>query len=100
MLPFTHNAASGKTLSVTATTGSVALASDTGNQVILTNIGADECYVELGDSTVTAVKNTGLCVLAYSQIVITRSATAHTHVAAVCDTGKTCTLKASTGHGE
>ncbi len=96
--PFTPATTAGKTLTAGTTTARVALATS-GDKLVVTNLGPDDCFIELGDVTIEAAVNTGLCILPYSQIVLSRNTESHTNVAAISDTGKSATLKLCTGHG-
>lgn len=79
------------------TTGSASLGS-AGYHVIVSNAGSSGCYVELGTSTVTAT-TADLYIPAGQTFVLARALT-QTHIAAICDSGESTTVKACASYSE
>lgn len=84
-------------LSATQASGRVALAA-TGDVLSVRNYGSWRVYIKLGGGTVTAA-TTDYPVDPYTCEVFSRDITTETYLAAICDTGGTASLIASTGSG-
>lgn len=100
MLAFSPMAAAGVSLAGNSDGGSVALGS-AGSVVVVTNIGANDCFIELGNSSVSAALTSGMIVPTDRFRVLQRSTvgSVHTHLGAICAAGETCTLYISLGEG-
>jgi hypothetical protein len=98
MQAFTPGAVLTVNLAVTATTGNVAIVGSS-NQLLLTNAGGNDCFIELGTaSTQEAATTTGMPVLARDKILITRNLD-QDYIAAICASGQTTTLYITPGEG-
>ena len=105
MQPFAPNTTGTATLSVSSTTGNVAVMIKTlaNNQLELNNTGSKWCYVAVGSSTVTATVpsgSTGSYPVGPGQCkLITISPNDVTNVAAICGGTDTTTLTITPGNG-
>ena len=103
--PFAINSPT-RTLSVTATSGDIALPTTGGNVVMLTNEGPNHCYIAAGSGTQTATVPTTSVVVTATPVLAGTQVTfslpqllSAPHLAAVCDTNLTATLRISVGEG-
>lgn len=95
--PYAFEYAGGASLAVTTTTGRVALAGG-GKQMLVTNPGSVQVYVEPGSSTVSATV-ASQCILPGTQVLMSiANIDTVTHVAAITATGA-ATIQISTGYG-
>jgi hypothetical protein len=106
MLPFSIPAVNG-TIAVTATSQAIAL-QGAGAVVLVQNVGSGECFIAVGDSTVTAVAaaatpatdaTDGSMSVPPGVVASYSVPLSATHLAAVCATGGTTTLRVSRGEG-
>lgn len=94
MNPFSIPAAA-VSLAVTSTTGNVALAGS-GNQLLVKNVGATECFLTVGSSTVEAT--TANMSVPPGEIAVYTIPISATHVAAIT-ASSTTTLRLARGEG-
>ncbi len=99
LLPFTPTPTSTISVSATDSASAAAALSTQGHTLLLTNFGDEACYVRIGGDSVAAAL-TDLPILSKTAQTIRRDPTTQTHISAICDTGLTATLKATTGEGE
>lgn len=91
-------------LSVTATTGSIALPEGK-NSIRVVNGGANECFFALGGSAVSATLPTGTPsttstpLLSGSDAVFSYNNRVHSHIAAICNASESTTLYITCGSG-
>lgn len=96
--PFSFASGTTVSLSVTQASSNVALTlqhpgTDT---VRLANLGPSKCYVRFAPTVGTATATTSdLCLPVGVETFFVKG----TYIAAICDTGETCTLKATPGNG-
>jgi hypothetical protein len=93
--PFTPSGTTTK-VTVTATSSDETVATGS-NQLLLTNLGTNKCFVRWGEGAQTAVV-TDLPVLSGASLVISRHPDADT-VAAICDATESATLYVTPGRG-
>jgi hypothetical protein len=94
------------TLSVTSTSGDIALPTAGAATIMLTNEGPNHCYLAVGQNAQTATVPSGTFVatatpvLANSQVSYSMDQTLTVpHLAAICGGSGTCTLRISVGEG-
>lgn len=104
LMPFTSY--QNGTIAVTDVSAAIALGSQ-GDTVLLQNDGGATVYVALGDGSVAATAggtataaNTGGLPMLAGAIFAILCAPGITHIAAICDTGLTTTLRVSRGKGQ
>lgn len=96
--PFRPQAAGSTTLSVTSTTGSVAIPGAAPTEVKISTKALDaDCFVEFGGASVVAVAATGMRLPA-GAVEYVRVPLGATHIAAITGTG-TATLYITSGEG-
>lgn len=96
--PFVPCGVSGKKLACTATTARVILPTS-GDTLRVCNLGTNKAFIELGTVAIEAVKDTGMCILPSSSVIIGRNIASETYIAGVCDSAETCTLYIQAGYG-
>lgn len=89
--PITPHFGSGVSLSVTSTSSNSAITMNEASRVAVTNLGTNKCYVVFGYGSAPTADSADYCVPANSVQVL--SVGNATHVAAICDSTETCTLK-------
>jgi hypothetical protein len=104
-IPFTFPTVSG-TVAVTDTSQAIAL-QGAGKTVVLKNVGNNECFVAAGAASVTATAGAGITDATDGSFSIPAGEigsytinTDATHLAAVCATGLSTTLRVARGEGE
>jgi len=97
--PFTPSAAGSVTLAVTNASSAATLGANNGDQILVSNIGSNVCYIQLGvgTTTATALVATSMPILPNSQVIVTRAIGA-TSIAAITSSG-TSTLVFTPGFG-
>lgn len=103
--PFTFPAAN-STIAVTDTSQRVALPGGQTSTIVVKNVGASECFIASGDSSVTATAggaataaSDGSFSIPPGEIGSYTISPIATHIAAICATGITTTLRISRGEG-
>lgn len=87
---FRPAAAASVYLDATSTSSRVAVGIQA-DALYIANNGPNAAFLEFGNSSVTAVKNTAMCLPAYQPVIVT--GLAGTHVAAICSTGETARVQ-------
>ena len=93
-----------KSISATDSSASVELLADQGDTLLVTNLGDNVVYVELGGSSVAAT-TADLPILPSTAQTINLSSgfgggpAKHSYAAAICGAGETATVKFTSGYG-
>ncbi len=93
------------TIAVTAASQALDMSGTAGNNVYVANVGSTECFIKMGSSTVVAVAGgsitgTGGGMSIPSGFTASLSIGTNTHIAAVCASGGTTTLRVTRGDGQ
>lgn len=98
--PFPFGPQLGETVSISATdtSGSTTISMNHGGSLVVTNSGSSLCYISFGQGSAPTATTSDYPVLATSQQTITVPEDV-THVAAICESGDTTTVKFSPGEG-
>lgn len=94
--PFNPKYGSGQEITTAGTSARIEVGEGS-KSIVITNTGANDCYIRTGDSSVDAVSVTDYRVLAGSQVALSKDQD-HTHLAYI-QSGSSTTLHVMAGEG-
>lgn len=98
---FHHLSGVGQAISVAAGPQNIQLQSNTGNSLLLSNLGTKTCYIEFGAVSISTVATTaGMPIAAGNQVVVKRDVYRDLFLSAICGGSDTTTLNVIPGAGE